>query len=75
MDYLNQCKRMLRLSELLKEGYTGSCKELADEINISRSTLFRYIDELKDYGANVVFLKEENTYRITNEFCFLKLLS
>ncbi len=75
MDYLNQFKKMHRLSELLKKGYCGTCKELAKEIGISRSTLFRYMDELKDYGANVVFMKEENTYKITNEFNFLKLIS
>lgn len=75
MDYLNHCKRLHRLSELLKKGYCGSCKGLAQEIGTSRSSLFRYMDELKDYGAIVSYSKEEKRYVIDNDFDFLKLFS
>ncbi|MGV8139386.1 MAG: helix-turn-helix domain-containing protein [Mangrovibacterium sp.] len=45
---------------------------MAEKLNVSRRTVFRYLDELHTKGAVITFSKREKTYLLENEFDFSK---
>ncbi len=64
--------KMLRLIKYLEDDYSGTAEELAAEINVSRRTLFRYLDELRDSGAEIEYSKSLNSYSLKNNFNFFE---
>ncbi len=74
MSYLQYLQRMDYLIHLIKQERTGHAKELAQKLGISRSTLFRYLDELRDYGALIKFSTRKKTFYFEEDFDFISCL-
>ncbi|MDD4191800.1 MAG: HTH domain-containing protein [Mangrovibacterium sp.] len=70
MSYSDYLEKLLYLVDLLDHGNTGSADILAAKLNVSRRTVFRYLDELWMQGAVIGFSKIKNTFYLKNEFNF-----
>ncbi|MBK6267410.1 HTH domain-containing protein [Marivirga sp. S37H4] len=70
MRYLNYFQRIQLLHKLIKRRNTGKADELCTRLNISRRTLFLYLELFRDHGANIKFCRKTNTYYYEEEFFF-----
>lgn len=70
MSYSEYRKKLSFLNDLLKQGYTGTAEDLAWKLNVSRRTVFRYLDELRINGAIIGYSKTKKTYYFKNNFNF-----
>jgi len=59
-----------RMDGLIRRKSTGSPREFADKINVSRSMLMYYISEMKDLGAPIEYSKYSGTYYYKEEVEF-----
>lgn len=62
-----------RLIQHLRSEQPTTTSVCLTELNISRRTFFRYIDELRDLGANIAYSKIKGTYEIENDFDLIKV--
>jgi len=58
--------RLEKMIYYLKKEDTGSAKEFANKVGISRSMLFNYFEHLKAYEIDIKFDKKKNSFVITN---------
>lgn len=65
IEYLERIKRLYLL---IKQERTGTRRDLARKLVLSRATVTNYISELKALGADIRFDKFRNTYYFNNEF-------
>ncbi len=70
MNYSDYMKKLSFLNDLLKQGDTGTAEDLAGKLNVSRRTVFRYLDELRINGAVIGYSKTKKTYYLENNFNF-----
>jgi len=59
---------LCRLHELIQQGRTGTPDELACRLRISRAQLYRILNVLNDYGADVRYSRTSNTFAYNNSF-------
>jgi len=62
--------KIVWLIELLKQENTGPADCLAWKLMVSRRTIFRYFDELRQYGAVICYSKSRESYCLENNFNF-----
>ncbi len=55
-------ERLERINKCLKEERTGTAKEFAAKIGISRSMLFNYLDYLKSYDIQIKYERKRNSF-------------
>ena len=72
MSYHDYYKKLSDLLRLIEIEDTGDANALAEKLHVSRRTLFRYLEELRDHGAVITFSKQRNTYMLHNDFCFFE---
>ena len=72
MSYSEYFEKIFYLVDLLNQENTGSANILAEKLNVSRRTVFRYLDELRLKGADIRFSRRKKTYFLKNEFAFSK---
>jgi len=65
MDYITYSEKLQHIKNLAKREATGSCKELAEKLNVSESTVKRMIRCLKILGVNIKFCNYRRSYKIT----------
>jgi len=70
MSIINQIQLLDRLHELIKRKATGTPAELASKLKSSTASVYRYINELKSFGAEVKYSKEKQSYIYEKEFKF-----
>ncbi|XHC27460.1 HTH domain-containing protein [Marivirga tractuosa] len=68
MRYLNYFQRLHLLHKLIERRNTGKAVELSDKLNISRRTLFLYLEIFRDQGAKIKYCRKSNTYYYESEF-------
>jgi len=69
MNFIKQIERIKRVNRLIKYKATGNPDEFAERIGISRRQLYNIIELLKDFGANIKYDREKETfYYSENEF-------
>jgi hypothetical protein len=51
-----------QIDQLIRMKATGKPKDFADKLGISESTLYRYLNEMRDHKAPISFDKIKNTY-------------
>ncbi len=68
MQFREQLELIKRLDALIKRKGTGSASELAVRLNISRATVYRYLNELKHFGAEIEFCRHRNSFIYQNDF-------
>jgi predicted DNA-binding transcriptional regulator YafY len=61
MEFIKQIERLQLLNKLVREQRTGSLKELAKRIGVSRRQLYAYLEYLKDYGLEIIFDRKLNS--------------
>ncbi|NLO69532.1 MAG: helix-turn-helix domain-containing protein [Porphyromonadaceae bacterium] len=69
-DYL---RKLFYLTELLEQEKTGTADSLAEKLDVSRRTVFRYLDELRTNGADIGYSKIQKSYILQNNFDFKKV--
>lgn len=64
--------RLEYLDVLIRKRSTGSPEQLAKKLNISKRTVFEYIDILRSLGANINYsrVKESYYYLVDGNFSF-----
>lgn len=62
MSFLEQLKLIKRIHNLIKTKRTGSPDQLARKLEVSRATIFRYINELKELGAPIKYCNFRKSY-------------
>lgn len=60
--------KLYMLHQMIKSQNTGTPKEAADKLGVSRATFFRYKTALEDLGAEVVWAHCWSTYIYGNHF-------
>lgn len=66
MEFIRQIERFQLLNKLVKEQRTGRPDELAKRLGVSRAKLYLMLEELRDYGVEIVFSKKVNSFRYYN---------
>lgn len=64
MPSIDRIHRLLRLVELLQSGRVYNSRELADQCDVSRRTVFRDLNTLQESGVRVFFDEERQGYRL-----------
>ena len=54
--------QMCRLHELIRLEQTGTPNELAENLQVSRSQLYKMLDIIKEYGVEVKYSRAFRTY-------------
>lgn len=57
-----------RLHDLIQLSSTGSSLEISVKLNIPKRTIQRYINELREMGADIVYDESRKSYFFRNEF-------
>jgi predicted DNA-binding transcriptional regulator YafY len=68
MTLLNQINTLKRLDQLVRMKSTGTTEVLAKKISLSRASIYRYLDALKDLGAPIEYCKINRTFFYAEEF-------
>ncbi len=71
MTTLERIHLLRRLDGLIQRKATGMPCELADRLNVSRASLFRYLNELKNLGAPLEYCRLRRSYFYSDPFDFL----
>jgi len=74
MKFIKQLERLQRLDNLIKNEYKGTPDDLAKNLDISRSHLYRLIETLKDYGAKIEYSRKQQFFYYKNPFIFKILI-
>lgn len=69
---LNYWKKLFRIDTLIKRKATGTPIEFAQKMNLSRSGLYRYMEDLKSLDAPVKYSKYRQCYYYEQEDFSLK---
>ncbi len=67
MGLLTQYKRLKYIDLLISRSATGTPKNLAQKLNISEITVYRYIREMKELGAPIKYCRICSSYKYTEE--------
>lgn len=70
MKFIKQIERFQKIDEFIKVENTGTPIELASRLEISRSHLYRLLDTLKDYGAEVDYSRKIRSFYYVTPFDF-----
>ncbi|MDC1265927.1 MarR family transcriptional regulator [Flavobacteriaceae bacterium] len=65
MKIYTHIERIKRLNALIQREATGTPLQLAEKLNVSKSTANRLIAELKDRGAPILYCKHSQSYKYT----------
>ncbi len=68
MTFVEHFRLMQRIHNLIRTKSTGSPKELAERLEISRSALFRYMEDLKTLGATIQYCRFRQSYYYEENF-------
>ncbi|HNL37534.1 MAG TPA: HTH domain-containing protein [Saprospiraceae bacterium] len=68
MTFFEHINRIKRLHGLIRMKSTGTPRELADRMSVSRATLFRHLDDLRSMGAPIAYEKDRQTYYYEEPF-------
>lgn len=67
MRFLEKLKLIERVDQLIKMKATGSARQLASRIGVSRSTVFEILDVMKAMGAEIEYSKVKTSYYYKTE--------
>lgn len=78
MSLVNKVFVLVQIHSHIEHKRTGSPEAFARKLNISKRSLFRILEELKDMGAQITYNKGKQTYQYMNDAkisVFLKFYS
>lgn len=62
MGLYERLERARRLDALIRKRATGTPEDLANRLEISHATLYRWLQELKAFGLPVRYCRKQKTY-------------
>jgi len=62
MSIIKYVERLRRIDSLIVRRSTGAPCEFAERLGIKRSTLFRYLQDLRRMGTDIRYSAAERTY-------------
>jgi predicted DNA-binding transcriptional regulator YafY len=62
MKFIEKKEKLDYMIALIKQERTGSAEEFSNHIFVSKRTLLRYIDELRELGYQIGYCIYRNTY-------------
>jgi len=62
--------RIQNIDYLIRKKATGSPRQFARKLSISQSTLFKYLGDMKNLGAPIIFCYDRSTYLYEREGFF-----
>ena len=68
MNFEKLAERINKAHKLILEEKTGTPKEFAEKLKISRSQLYNLIDNLKEYEAPIKYSKKINSFYYSKPF-------
>ena len=70
MTFLEKLRAIERMDQLIKLKATGSAKELANKMSVSRSTVYEIIEVMKNMGAEIAYCSTRKSYYYQKEVVF-----
>lgn len=70
MSVFDKVKKLEAMNQLIAMKATGDPEEFARKLSISKSTLFRLLNELKDLGAKIVYNAGGRYYEFKSDHRF-----
>jgi len=70
MNLMNQIRRIERLDQLIRLKSTGTPKELAQRLGISKKTLYNTLNFMKNEGAKIYFCTSRQSFCYEREVYF-----
>ncbi len=70
MNLLKQINRIERIDQLIRMKATGTPKELAKRLSISRSTLYNILDFIKNQGVQIRYCPEKQSFYYVQDVHF-----
>lgn len=67
MRFFEKIKVIERIDQLIRLKATGSARELADRLDVSKSTMYEIIDTMKNMGAEIEYCNQRKSYYYTIE--------
>lgn len=68
MHFLDQFKLLKRIHDLIRRKATGSPEQLANRLDLSRASVFRQINLLKQLGAKIYYCQHRESYVYEEKF-------
>jgi predicted DNA-binding transcriptional regulator YafY len=68
MNFYQKLKKIELIHYKIKSKSTGKPEEFSNKLNISRSTLYEYIEDLKELGAEIRYSRCLQTFYYVNDF-------
>ena len=62
MKIINKLEKIKQLDQLIRMRNTGQLNSLSQKMGMSARQVSRYIEEMKDMGATIIFNKHLQTY-------------
>ena len=73
MSYSDYMNKLFYLAELLEKEQAGTADYLAIKLNVSKRTVYRYLNKLRDEGAVIHCSKSKKGYILKNNFDLKKV--
>lgn len=67
MRFFEKIKVIERIDQLIKMKATGSARDLAKRLNVSKSTMYEIIDTMKNMGAEIEYCNHRKSYYYIHE--------
>ncbi len=68
MRFLDQLEMLQRVDQLIRRKATGTPTDLASRLAVSRASVFRYINDLRDFGAPVEYCRFRESYYYSQDY-------
>ncbi|MEL6274032.1 MAG: HTH domain-containing protein [Bacteroidota bacterium] len=68
MTLYDRIRLVQRIDRLIRLKSAGTPKEFATKLNISRSTLYRLLEELKEFGAPIRYCRRNQHFYYEKDF-------
>jgi predicted transcriptional regulator len=68
MKLITHLHDLQRLHELIRRKATGAPDQLAARLDCSRASVYRLIEALEDFGAQVTYCKERRSFVYEEDF-------
>lgn len=70
MRYIEKTQLIERVDALIRRKATGSARELASRVGVSKSTMYEILDIMKMMGAEIQYCNERKSYYYSTEKMF-----
>lgn len=68
-----QQQKLAQIDQLIRTEATGSPEHFADKLRLAKSTMYEYINYMKELGAEIVFDRHRNCFKYKRP-CKLQLV-